>query len=192
VCPACLLIVDAFTHDVRTALVVEFMAHLDEQQCEDLVTKLLRSEVKAEVGDSGAMLAALKHLDPDERNNFADLTDKLEDKARAEFIQTRISAPKAVITTRTPPAIKALRPNVKGARIVLNKEHGAFEGYYPYPNPNPKQGSKQHSRSRSYLQKWTKLSALKQVVDGLWKWRKNHGGVEVLTNTSDDKFSKVL
>ena len=114
--------------------------------------------------------------------DFEDLKTYYEDQARRQFVLSRVGHAKAQAERYTPQAIKRLRPPKPGVTLVWQVEIGAFQGYFPIErtaSTTAKDSQKQkthYSRSRSYNQKRSKLQALKEIVNWLWKLHEDTKG----------------
>ncbi len=127
----------------------------------------------------GDLLASLDR--ENDSKDFEDLKLHVDDLSRRQFILSRVGREKSLAENFTPKCIKALRPPRPGVVLVWQIESGAFQGYFPIPDrqagKESNQKSKTHfSRSRSYNVKRTKLQALKEIVNWLWKLHENYKG----------------
>ena len=121
----------------------------------------------------------------EDAKEFNQLREEIEDEVRQQFVISRTGLSRQQAEHWTPVCLKNLRP--AGSVLCWQPAQFAFQGYYPKQSkgdaqevqakPKKKQSKRDrrghfHSVSRSYAQKRTMLSALKEVVSFLWK---HHG-----------------
>jgi hypothetical protein len=161
-----------------TALVKAYLPELDEQSQQQVIERMLVSDSKAVPGGKKEyMLEVLKQLDPDDQQNFGDLTAHLESEERKELILRQLAGVKAAAQTHTPSAIKALRPARKGCVIMWDVAAHACQAYYPMKD----EPARKHGTARNWGDKWTQLQCLQNAVTFVWNHHKKQGFAVSLT-----------
>ena len=138
--------------------------------------RLLESDSKKILRTAGVK-AALELMENDsDIEAFRDVKDSIENEDLEAAIKSRFPAGRQKASAYTPEAIKSLRPPAPGCTICWQFSESSFEGYYQIPDSmrsKAKNAKKLWSRSRSYGGgKWTRSSALTQIVNFLWTQHK--------------------
>ena len=175
---------------LRHALIAEFFPHKDADERERMLKRLLDTSNSKSVYKTKCLHEVLQELrTAEDANEFSQLREEMEDEVRQQFIVTRTGLSRQQAEHWTPICLKKLRP--PGSVLCWQPAQHAFQGYYPKAKDSaadeeaaeePKAKAKKkkksikkdrrgqfHSVSRSYLQKRTMFSALKEVVSFLWK-----------------------
>ena len=192
--PFCFLVLPFVYIDItssRFALIRAYIPDLDETEQEKLLLKWVPAEKEKKPSANTASAFSAEYM-PDllsylgteqDAKEFEDLKSYYEDEARRQFVLSRVGRSRASAETYTPKVVKNLRPPRHGVVLVWQFEAGAFQGYFPIEREasasvtKDKQKLKTHfSRSRSYNTNRTKLQALKEIVNWLWKLHQDSKG----------------
>ncbi|CAE7356009.1 HMCN1 [Symbiodinium sp. CCMP2592] len=152
-----------------------FSAETEQQQWERCSRLLQTSHSRKIVQVAGireAVAELVKAGEADEQQMFKALAASIENEETEELIKARVNQPRATAESSTPECLKKLRPSVENCVLVYQIRAQSFQSYYPKPlseeqKANPKV-KKHFSTSRTFGTKWTKLQALRLVVQFLW------------------------
>ena len=167
---------------MRFSLAKKFFPDEPEARLDEIVRRLLQSAGSKKIVRTAGLKEALDLMKGEsDMEAFSDLKENLENQDLTAMIKSRFPASRKNASAWTPSAIKDLRPTTTGCTLCWQLSHGCFEAYYDIPlekRGKQARSKKVWSGSRSYGSgKWTKLSALLQMVNFLWKRHAECGNV---------------